>query len=114
MIIGKNVVGAFLNAFIWVGAALAVFLLARTAEGFVFLTVGPAVLGIAFALSYFILRSLDMTYGRIAQNRVDRFINTLDDDELNALRNRLSGSGVGEYGSLDDLIELQAAKPKRG
>lgn len=116
MYIGKNFVGAAANAVIWTMVAFFAFLMARSFMDFwAMVTTMSVVLATAFGLSYFVLRSLDKTYTQNSRSRVDRFLTSLDDGELDALRDRLSGGmmGDGEYGSLEDLLVENAAKPKR-
>ena len=117
MYIGKNVVGAGANIMILLVAMFALYLLDGESWwgfGWDLVTYG-SVLFVAFMLSYFVLRSLDKTYAQQAKSRVDRILTSLDDVELDALRDRLSGGmmGDGEYGSLEDLLVENAAKPKR-
>ena len=116
MYIGKNFIGAAATAIIWTGVAFCAFLAGRsyTELTTLFMTMS-GIMAIAFGLSYFILRSLDKTYAQQAKSRVDRILTSLDDAELDALRDRLSGGMMsdGEYGSLEDLLVENAAKPKR-
>lgn len=116
MYIGKNFIGAFATAIIWTVVALCAFMAGRSSTEFstLFFTMS-VIMGIAFGLSYFILNSLDKTYAQNQRSRVDRFLTSLDDNELDALRDRLSGGimGDGEYGSLDDLLMENEVKAKR-
>jgi hypothetical protein len=117
MYIGKNVVGAGANIMILLAAMFALYLLDGESWwgfGWDLVTYGT-VLFLAFMLSYFSLRRLDQIYARRPQTRVDRFLTTLDDAELDALRNRMSGGRItdGEYGSIDHLLIENEVKSKR-
>lgn len=112
MYIGKNFVGAAANAMIWIGATFFIYLMRYSDMS---LLMSGVVLFVAFALSYFLLQSLDKTYAHNSQSRVDRFLTSLDDGELDALRDRLSGTprDDGEYGSLEELLMENEVKAKR-
>lgn len=117
MYIGKNFVGTFAVAIIWSVVAMVAFMLGRSIGGVPapMITTMSVAMVIALAVTYFVLHRIDRTYARQAQTRVDRILNSLDDGELDSLRDRLSGGmiGDGEYGSLDDLLMEHEVKAKR-
>jgi hypothetical protein len=114
MYISKSFAGAIATCIIWliVGIIFFEFRLGVSFSYFEVLTIS-----IALIISYFVLRSIDKTYGRQPQTRVDRFLTTLNDAELDTLRDRLSGaprhSYDGEYSSLDEVMIENEVKVKR-
>lgn len=111
MYLGKNFVASVVTAVIW-GISFILVYMTRFQYGASAAVSGLMVLAAAFAVTYFVLRSLDQTYAQNAKTRVDRILDKLDDAELDALRDRLSAGIDGEYGSLEEL--LVGGKQKRG